>query len=134
MLEIGSILEKFNTINSQLIQYWWYWFCTISVGCIGIQNIQMLFYVLQQEIKGNCGGSIAVPIYWLIYIAIIIIVILPITGFLHLAQQWFLPAKELLIFDNTILLQKILSCIFLLIHLASTLVVISFFAYFILRK
>ena len=80
MLEIGSFLEKFNTINSQLIQYWWYWFCTISVGCIGFINIQVILTVMQNEMRGNSGGAIAIPIYWLVFIGVIVLVILPITA------------------------------------------------------
>ena len=136
MLEIGSILEKFNTINSQLIQYWWYWFCTISVSCIGIQNIQMLIDVLQQEIRGNCGGTVGVLIYWLVYIVTLILVILPVTVFLFFAQKWFVPTGAIHIYNNSILMliQKIVSSVFGLIHIVSILTVIVFFAYLIFRK
>ena len=34
MLEIGLVLEKFNTINSQLIQYWWYNFAVLATGIL----------------------------------------------------------------------------------------------------
>ena len=129
MLEIGSILEKFNTINSQLIQYWWYWFCTISVGCIGFINIQIILTVMQNEMRGNSGGAIAIPIYWLVFIGVIVLVILPITGFLHYAQQWFIAAKEFLVWNNSVVLivLKIISILFLLIHLISTLLVLGLF-------
>ena len=129
MLEIGSILEKFNTMNSQLIQYWWYWFCTISVGCIGFINIQVILTVMQNEMRGNCGGAIAIPIYWLVFIGVIVLVILPITGFLHYAQQWFIAAKEFLVWNNSVVLivLKIISILFLLIHLISTLLVLGLF-------
>jgi len=129
MLEIGSILEKFNTINSQLIQYWWYWFCTISVGCIGFINIQVILTVMQNEMRGNSGGAIAIPIYWLVFIGVIVLVILPITGFLHYAQQWFIAAKEFLVWNNSVVLivLKIISILFLLIHLISTLLVLGLF-------
>ena len=129
MLEIGSFLEKFNTINSQLIQYWWYWFCTISVGCIGFINIQVILTVMQNEMRGNSGGAIAIPIYWLVFIGVIVLVILPITGFLHYAQQWFIAAKEFLVWNNSVVLivLKIISILFLLIHLISTLLVLGLF-------
>ena len=129
MLEIGSFLEKFNTMNAQLIQYWWYWFCTISVGCIGFINIQVILTVMQNEMRGNSGGAIAIPIYWLVFIGVIVLVILPITGFLHYAQQWFIAAKEFLAWNNSVVLivLKIISILFLLIHLISTLLVLGLF-------
>ena len=129
MLEIGSILEKFNTINSQLIQYWWYWFCTISVGCIGFINIQVILTVMRNELSGNPGGGIAIPIYWLVFIGFIVLVILPITVYLYYAQLWFLPAKEFLVWNNSVVLivLKIISILFLLIHLISTLLVLGLF-------
>lgn len=129
---MSLILEKFNTINSQLIQYWWYWFCTISTACIDFINIQVILTVMQNEMRGNPGGAIAIPIYWLIFIGVIVLVILPITVFLHCAQQWLLPAKEFLVWNNSVILivLKFISILFLLIHLTSLSLVLAILLFY----
>ena len=105
-------LDKFNTINSQLIQYWWYWFCTIPG--FGARKLQAV----------------------LVYIVTLILVILPVTVFLFFAQKWFVPTGAIHIYNNSILMliQKIVSSVFGLIHIVSILTVIVFFAYLIFRK
>ena len=89
MLEIGSILEKFNTINSQLIQYWWYNFAVIATGILAILNLIVIGLILYDKLTTGsvAGSSIIVPLGWGISLLIFFLVIVPIGFILYLISN-----------------------------------------------
>ena len=127
MLEIGSFLEKFNTINSQLIQYWWYWFCTVSMCCILTINALLSVSMFNAVRMGIAGGSgIVLPLVWVISILAIILIVLPVSGLFHFLQQ-LLPIGKVIISNPTIIFyQKVISAFLQVINLFSIFVIVLY--------
>lgn len=131
---MNIIAEKFNNLNSQLIQYWWYWFSSITIGGVLLFNAYIDISLFGATIKGVAGGSgIILPILW-IFSIIAIIIIFVVSSFLYLLQL-LLPIKQSLFSHPLIILQqKRLSILILLLNSISTFVNILFIIWLCMPK
>lgn len=90
-MEISSFLEKFNEINFQYTQYYWYDFAIISTGILAILNLITVGLVLYTKIfEGSvAGNSIIIPLAWGISLLIFFLIIVPISFVLFLISCKF---------------------------------------------
>ena len=109
MLEISTILEKFNIAHSQLVQSLPYWFCMFSTAVLSGFNICFMIQSFRIGIETNLQPyGAGIQLWWFCAIMLFICGILPVMGILFLVQKycptvstWLLP------YITSIIAQKI---------------------------
>ena len=120
MLEISTILEKFNIAHSQLVQSLPYWFCMFSTAVLSGFNICFMIQSFRIGIETNLQPyGAGIQLWWFCAIMIFICAIVPIMGILFLIQK-FCPtfANALLTHLSSNIAQKI-SISFIAINILS---------------
>lgn len=99
MLEISTILEKFNIAHSQLVQSLPYWFCMFSTAVLSGFNICFMIQSFRIGIETNLQPyGAGIQLWWFCAIILFICGILPVMGIFFLVQKycptvstWLLP-------------------------------------------